>query len=77
LHQQTQRFAEAPERNRLYGNAAYCNGYLYAQPSSMVLKQYQFQNGLLNPTLVAQSSTASGVRGGNITWFGQMEIRTG
>jgi hypothetical protein len=58
--------AEGPNWNRLYGNPAYWNGYLYAQPSSMVLKQYQFQNGLLNPTPVAQAPTASGLRGGNI-----------
>jgi hypothetical protein len=38
---------------------------MYAQASSLQLKQYQFQNGMFNPTPVAQSPTISGLRGGN------------
>jgi len=58
-------FAEGPGWNRLYGNPAYWNGFLYAGASNSALKQYQFQNGLLNPAPVAQSPTAYGLRGGN------------
>jgi hypothetical protein len=57
--------AEGTGWNRLYGNVSYWNGNLYAQPSSMVLKQYRFSNGSLNPTAVAQAATISGLRGGN------------
>jgi hypothetical protein len=56
---------EGPNWNRLYGNASYWNGNLYAGASSMPLKQYQFQNGQLNPTPVATSPTAYGLRGAN------------
>lgn len=58
-------FAEGPDWNRLYGNAAYWNGNLYAAPSSMPLQQYRFQGGTLNPVPVAHSPTATGLRGGN------------
>lgn len=58
--------AEGPGWNRFYGNAAYWNGSLYAQTSNLSLKQYQLQNGTFNPTPVAESPSASGVRGGNI-----------
>ena len=57
--------AEGPSWNRLYGNPAYWNGNLYAAASNMQLKQYQFQNGLLNPTPVATSPSSYGLRGGN------------
>jgi hypothetical protein len=57
--------AEGPGWNRLYGNLTYWNGNLYAQPSNMVLNQYKFENGTLNPTPIAQSPSASGLRGGN------------
>jgi hypothetical protein len=58
--------AEGPGWNRLYGNPAFWNGYLYAAASSLPLKQYQFQNGLPNPTPIAASPSAYGLRGGNI-----------
>ena len=57
--------AEGPNWNRLYGDASYWNGYIYAGASSLQLKQYQFQNGLLNPTPVATSPSAYGLRGAN------------
>lgn len=57
--------AEGPDWNRLYGNPSYWNGNLYAGPSNTSLKQYQFQDGKLNPTPVAWSPTASGFRGFN------------
>lgn len=57
--------AEGPTWNRLYGNPSYWNGNVYAGASNMQLKQYQFQNGLLNPTPVATSPSAYGLRGGN------------
>lgn len=57
--------AEGSDWNRLYGNVSYWNGNLYAAASNTTLKQYQFNNGLLNPTPVAVSPTAYGVRGGN------------
>jgi hypothetical protein len=57
--------ADGPGWNRLYGDLSYWNGYVYAQPSNMPLEQYQFQNGLLNPTPIAESPSASGLRGGN------------
>lgn len=57
--------AEGPGWNRLYGNVSYWNGNLYAGASNLNLKQYQFQNGLPNPTPVAQSPTAYGLRGAN------------
>ncbi|MBZ5681993.1 MAG: hypothetical protein LAO24_17985 [Acidobacteriia bacterium] len=57
--------AEGPGWNRLYGNASYWNGNLYAGASNLALKQYQFQNGLLNPTPVATSPSAYGYRGAN------------
>jgi hypothetical protein len=57
--------ADGPDWNRLYGNASYWNGNLYAGASNQALKQYQFQNGSLNPTPVATSTTAYGLRGGN------------
>ena len=58
--------AEGPGWNRLYGNPAYWNGYLYAAASNFPLKQYQFQDGLPNPTPTAVSPSAYGLRGGNI-----------
>lgn len=57
--------AEGTGWNRLYGAVSFWNNNLYAQASSLQLKQYQFQNGMFNPTPVAQSPTASGLRGGN------------
>ncbi|HVN21749.1 MAG TPA: hypothetical protein VMU05_23390, partial [Dongiaceae bacterium] len=58
--------AEGPNWNRLYGNPAYWNGNLYAAAANAQLQQYRFQNGLPNPTPVALSPTAYGLRGGNI-----------
>ena len=57
--------AEGTGWNRLYGNPSYWNGNLYVGASNAPLKQFQFQNGLLTPTPVAQSPTAYGLRGGN------------
>jgi hypothetical protein len=57
--------AEGTGWNRLYGTVSFWNNNMYAQASSLPLKQYQLQNGMFNPTPVAQSSTASGLRGGN------------
>jgi hypothetical protein len=57
--------AEGTGWNRLYGDVSYWNGNLYAQASNLPLKQYQFTNGTFNPTPVAQSPTASGLRGAN------------
>ena len=57
--------AEGPNWNRLYGNASYWNGYLYAGASSLELKQYQFQDGQIDPTPVATSPSAYGLRGAN------------
>jgi hypothetical protein len=57
--------AEGPTWNRLYGTPAYWNGNLYAAASNSTLKQYQFENGLLNPTPRATSPTAYGLRGAN------------
>jgi hypothetical protein len=51
--------------NRLYGNASYWNGNLYAGASNSVLKQYTFQDGQLNPTPFATSPTSYGMRGAN------------
>jgi hypothetical protein len=56
---------EGPGWNRLYGNASYWNGNVYAGASSMPLTQYQFQNGLLKTTPAATSPTAYGLRGAN------------
>ena len=57
--------AEGPTWNRLYGNASYWNGYLYAGAANQALMQYQFQNGLLNPTPTDSSPSAYGYRGAN------------
>lgn len=57
--------AEGPDWNRLYGTPSYWNGNLYAAASNLPLKQYQFQNGLLNPTPTATSPAAYGLRGAN------------
>jgi len=57
--------AEGPDWNRLYGDASYWNGNIYAGASSLQLKQYRFENGLLNPTPVATSPSAYGLRGAN------------
>jgi len=57
--------AEGPDWNRLYGTPSYWNGNLYAAPSSLQLRQYRFANGLLNPTPVATSPSAYGLRGAN------------
>jgi hypothetical protein len=57
--------AEGPTWNRLYGTPAYWNGNLYAAASNASLKQYQFENGLLNPTPTATSPTTYGLRGAN------------
>ena len=58
--------AEGPTWNRLYGTPSYWNGNVYAAASNLQLKQYQFQNGLLNPTPAATSPTSYGLRGANI-----------
>ena len=57
--------AEGTGWNRMYGSVSFWNNNMYAQASNLSLKQYQFQNGAFNPTPVSQSSTASGLRGGN------------
>jgi hypothetical protein len=57
--------AEGPTWNRLYGTASYWNGYVYSGASNQALMQYQFQNGLLNPTPIDSSPTAYGLRGAN------------
>ena len=57
--------AEGSGWNRLYGTVSFWNNNMYAQASSLPLKQYQFQNGTFNPTPVAQSPTACGLRGAN------------
>lgn len=57
--------AEGPNWNRLYGNPSYWNGNLYAGPSNVPLRQYRFANGLLNPTPIATSPSAYGLRGAN------------
>lgn len=57
--------ADGPSWNRLYGTASYWNGNLYAGASNLALKQYQFQAGFLNPTPIASSPTAYGLRGAN------------
>lgn len=57
--------ADGTSWDRLYGDPSYWNGYLYAQAANLPLKQYQFQNGLLNPTPIAESPSSSGVRGAN------------
>lgn len=57
--------AEGPAWNRLYGTPSYWNGNVYAGASNANLKQYKFENGLLNPTPTDMSATAYGYRGGN------------
>lgn len=57
--------ADGPSWNRLYGNVAYWNGFVYAAPSNMAMQQYQFAGSSFNPSPVAQSPTAYGWRGGN------------
>lgn len=57
--------AEGPSWNRLYGTPSYWNGNVYAAASNAPMKQYQFQNGLLNPTPTAVSPTSYGLRGAN------------
>jgi hypothetical protein len=57
--------ADGPNWNRLYGTASYWNGYVYAGASNLALKQYQFENGFMNPTPLAMSPTAYGYRGAN------------
>jgi len=57
--------AEGPTWNRLYGTPSYWNGNLYAAASNLNLKQYGFASGLLNPTPIATSPTAYGLRGAN------------
>jgi hypothetical protein len=56
---------EGPTWNRLYGNASYWNGNVYAGASNLGLKQYQFQDGMLNPTPFATSTSMFGTRGAN------------
>ncbi len=51
--------------NRLYGNASYWNGNVYAGAANLPLRQYQFQNGSLSPSPIATSPTFYGTRGGN------------
>jgi hypothetical protein len=51
--------------NRLYGNVSYWNGNLYVSPANTTLKQYQFQNGTLASSRVAESASSYGLRGGN------------
>ena len=57
--------AEGTGWNRLYGNPSYWNGFIYVGASNAPLKQYRFQNGLLDTGTVAQSPTSYGLRGGN------------
>jgi hypothetical protein len=57
--------AEGTGWNRLYGNVSFWNGNLYAQASTLPLKQYRLGNGTFNPTPIAQSPSASGSRGAN------------
>ncbi len=59
-------FAEGPDWERLYGNPAYFNGHLYVAPANGTLRQYAFNNGILNTTPIAQSPAATGMRGGNV-----------
>jgi hypothetical protein len=56
---------EGPLWNRLYGNISYWNGFVYAAPSNMAMKQYLFQSSSFDPTPVAQSAAIFGWRGGN------------
>jgi len=57
--------AEGTDWNRLYGNPAYWNGNLYLAPANGTVRQYKFQNGVLNTTPFAQSATITWLRGGN------------
>jgi hypothetical protein len=57
--------AEGSTWNRLYGTPSYWNGNLYTGASNSPMKQYQFENGLLNPTPIATSPTSYGLRGAN------------
>ena len=61
----TQSVSDGPNWNRLYGTASYWNGNIYAGASNLHLKQYKFENGLLNPTPADMSPTAYGYRGAN------------
>ena len=62
---ETANAAEGTGWNRMYGDVSFWNNNMYAQASSLQLKQYQFQNGAFNPTPVAESPSISGLRGGN------------
>jgi hypothetical protein len=57
--------AEGTTWNRLYGTPSYWNGNLYTGASNSPMKQYQFDNGLLNPTPIATSNSSYGLRGAN------------
>jgi len=61
----TQSAADGPSWNRLYGTASYWNGNVYAGAANLPLKQYAFDNGLLDPTPTNTSPTAYGYRGAN------------
>lgn len=61
----TQTVADGSTWNRLYGTPSYWNGNVYAAASNLQLKQYKFENGLLNPTPTDMSPTAYGYRGAN------------
>ena len=57
--------ADGPNWNRLYGTPSYWNGYIYSGASNLPLKQYKFENGLLDPTPTATSPSSFGYRGAN------------
>ncbi len=57
--------AEGTDWQRLYGNASYWNGNLYLGAANSTLRQYQFQNGVLNTTPVAQAGPVFSIRGAN------------
>lgn len=57
--------AEGTTWNRLYGTPSYWNGNIYTGASNAPMKQYQFENGLLNPTPIATSNSSYGLRGAN------------
>lgn len=57
--------AEGTDWQRLYGNPSYWNGNLYLGPANGNLRQFKFQNGLLNPSPAAQGGPVFGIRGGN------------
>jgi hypothetical protein len=57
--------AEGLDWQRLYGNPTFWNGNIYLAPSNTTLRQYAFQNGLINPSPISQSPNITGARGGH------------